>query len=432
MSSSDVAISIQGLSKAYTIAHGALKRPTFRDVVTERVRHPFRRPRLETFWALKDVSFDVKQGEVVGIIGRNGAGKSTLLKILSRITEPTSGRVELYGRVGSLLEVGTGFHPELTGRENVFLNGAILGMTRGEIRGKLEAIVSFAGLERFLDMPVKRYSSGMYARLGFSIAAHVDPQVLLVDEVLSVGDAVFRLRCLDRMRRLVREGTTLVFVTHDLQQMQTICGRTIVLEEGKVSFEGSPPDAVSQYLRPMSRVYADRPADVAEGGNGRPGSIELLNFRLLDAGGDEVVWIRPDDEVRIELTIRLTRTIPRLVVETNLRAPASNTHISLNSGRDAITFPGEAGLHRVTLLLAGVPLAGGQYYWNVRMWDADRGTNELDTPFRYPMVINDGGRATGALCLDHDWSFDAPPCLPTGGDESQTGRERLEECGKLT
>jgi ABC-type sulfate/molybdate transport systems ATPase subunit len=278
-------------------------------------------------------------------------------------------------------------------------------------------------------MPVKRYSSGMYARLGFSIASHVEPQVLLVDEVLSVGDAVFRLRCLDRMHSLVRDGTTLVFVTHNLEQMREICRRAIVLDGGKVSFHGPPAEAVGHYLQAMSRVYAERPADLAEEGDSGVGSIELQSFRLLNAHGEEAVWIHPNEETRIELTFRLARAIPRLIVEANLRAPANNVHVSLNSGRDATTFACETGLHRITLSLAKIPLAGGQYFWNVRMWDADSGAGELDTPFRYPMVINDDGKATGAICLDHGWTLDADISPMVGGAMASHPAENLQECG---
>src|SRR5947209_4368844 len=196
MSSSDIAVSVRGLSKAYTIAHNAEKHVTLAETMLARLKNPLKRPQTETFWALKDVSFDVKRGDVVGIIGRNGAGKSTLLKILSRITEPTAGEVDLYGRVGSLLEVGTGFHAELTGRENIFINGAMLGMRKSEIRAQFDSIVDFSGVEKFLDTPVKRYSSGMYVRLAFAVAAHLTPDILIVDEVLAVGDAAFQQKCI--------------------------------------------------------------------------------------------------------------------------------------------------------------------------------------------------------------------------------------------
>src|SRR4051812_37186825 len=197
--SADIALSVRDLSKLYQLQHNALRHPTFRDVVMDRLKHPLRRRTYEDFWALRDASFDVERGEVLGIIGRNGAGKSTLLKILARITKPTTGRVDLYGRVGSLLEVGTGFHPELTGRENIFLNGAILGMHRAEIVRKFDEIVAFAEVEQFIDTPVKHYSSGMAVRLAFAVAAHLEPEILLIDEVLAVGDTAFQKKCLGKM-----------------------------------------------------------------------------------------------------------------------------------------------------------------------------------------------------------------------------------------
>src|SRR5437762_8593485 len=235
MSSSDIAISVRGIAKAYTIRHAVQPATTLSEEIVNRLRHPIRRDQKEIFWASKDVSFDVKRGEVVGIIGRNGAGKSTLLKILSRITEMTEGEVDLYGRVGSLLEVGTGFHQELTGRENVFLNGAILGMTRSEIRKQFDAIVDFAGVEKFLDTPVKRYSSGMYVRLAFAVAAHLRSEILVVDEVLAVGDAEFQRKCLDKMKDVSRDGRTVLFVSHNMQSVISLCDVAVMLQSGRVS-----------------------------------------------------------------------------------------------------------------------------------------------------------------------------------------------------
>ncbi len=361
------------------------------------------------FWALRDVDFSVDRGESVGIIGPNGAGKSTALKLLAGILRADGGEVTVHGRLAALIEIGAGFHGDLTGRENIFLNGAILGMGRAEIRSKLDAIVAFAGLERFLDMPVKRYSSGMYARLGFSIAAHVDPEILLVDEVLSVGDAVFRLRCLERMRELVGGGTTLVFVTHNLDQMQAICPRAIVLADGRCVHDGASRDAVSHYLSAMSQAYISRPTDVGSEGNGQDGAVELLGLRFLNDQGEKVVWTRAREPLRAELRFRLHREIPRLIVELNMRSSSSDNLLSVNTGRDGVTLQGTVGEHVATLGIPAVPVCGGQYFWNVRIWDAQRGTTELDTPFRFPLVIDDEGRASGALCLDHDWSFRAEP-----------------------
>jgi lipopolysaccharide transport system ATP-binding protein len=254
---SDLVIRVDNLGKKYRIHHQQPERYTaLRDVIANKARGLFRLGRrgaeesldVEDFWALKNLSFEVKRGEVVGIIGRNGAGKSTLLKILSRITEPSAGRVELYGRVASLLEVGTGFHPELTGRENIFLNGAILGMSRVEIKRKFDEIVAFAEIEKFLDTPVKRYSSGMYVRLAFAIAAHMEPEILVVDEVLAVGDAEFQRKCLGKMRDVSRGGRTVLFVSHNIAAVQALCGSAIVLDQGQLVIKSIVEDAVARYL----------------------------------------------------------------------------------------------------------------------------------------------------------------------------------------
>ncbi|SBO44020.1 ABC transporter ATP-binding protein [Cyanobium sp. NIES-981] len=270
MANSDVVIRVEGLGKKYSLHHGGRESYTaLRDVIARRARaagrllNPFtlagqlqkarrqsaqaRNAREEEFWALKDVSFEIRRGERVGIIGRNGAGKSTLLKILSRITEPTTGRVEISGRVASLLEVGTGFHPELTGRENIYLNGAILGMTRREICGKFDEIVDFAEVERFLDTPVKRYSSGMYVRLAFSVAAHLEPEILFVDEVLSVGDAGFQKKCLGKMKDTSATGRSLLYVSHNLSAVSALCKNSILLSQGNLSFAGATANALKKY-----------------------------------------------------------------------------------------------------------------------------------------------------------------------------------------
>jgi lipopolysaccharide transport system ATP-binding protein len=231
----DTAIQVEALGKRYRIGRVRFTN-TLRDAITHAIAVPFRRlrgpltsPGDDTFWALKDVSFEVKRGEVVGVIGRNGAGKSTLLKILSRITEPTEGEARIFGRVGSLLEIGTGFHPELTGRENIFLNGAILGMKRGEILSKFDEIVAFSEIEKFIDTPVKHYSSGMYVRLAFGVAAHLEPEILVVDEVLAVGDAEFQKKCLGKMRQVGNEMRTVLFVSHNMAAVQTLCDRVVML-----------------------------------------------------------------------------------------------------------------------------------------------------------------------------------------------------------
>src|SRR5687767_11085985 len=245
-------IRVEGLSKLYYLGGSGAVYSTLRETVMEVARKPLSYLRgnsnAELLWALKEVSFDVMPGDVVGIIGRNGAGKSTLLKVLSRIVEPTEGRVELYGRVASLLEVGTGFHPELTGRENIYLNGSILGMTRREIETKFDEIVAFAEVEKFIDTPVKRYSSGMYVRLAFAVAGHLEPEILVVDEVLAVGDAAFQKKCLGKMRDVASMGRTVIFVSHNLPAITRLCERVILLDEGKVLHDGTSYQVVRTYL----------------------------------------------------------------------------------------------------------------------------------------------------------------------------------------
>lgn len=260
-------IKAQGVSKVYTLGQSDVSHGNFQESIRRALGAPFRRLRElrgariadQEFWALKNVSFRVDEGEVVGLIGRNGAGKSTLLKVLARITEPTEGRVELRGRVGALLEVGTGFHPELTGRENIFLNGAILGMKRAEIVREFDRIVDFAQIGRFLDTPVKRYSSGMYVRLAFAVAAHLEPEILIVDEVLAVGDAEFQRKCLGRMDEMrAQAGRTIFLVSHNLEMIEALCTRCILLHEGRIVFDGKTVEALEKY-----REYGGRTGEIA-------------------------------------------------------------------------------------------------------------------------------------------------------------------------
>jgi len=266
----DVVITVENLSKSYLLGHNTgvwASNHTLRDVIGREARNFTRKAidvfrgrqvvqgdEVEEFWALKNVSFEVKRGEVLGIIGRNGAGKSTLLKILSRITEPTRGRINIRGRVSSLLEVGTGFHPELTGRENIYLNGAILGMTQREIRKKFDEIVAFAEVEQFLDTPVKRYSSGMYVRLAFAVAAHLEPEILVVDEVLSVGDAAFQRKCMGKMSDVTQQGRTILLVSHNMTAVLNICSKGLLLSAGRVGVLGDASDCVRQYMREVTQV----------------------------------------------------------------------------------------------------------------------------------------------------------------------------------
>jgi lipopolysaccharide transport system ATP-binding protein len=301
---SETVIKVQNLSKQYRIGNKEGYK-TFRETLVDAAKAPFqkistlinrqsaiRSPQSETIWALKDVSFEVKQGEVVGIIGRNGTGKSTLLKILSKITEPTEGRVELRGRVGSLLEVGTGFHPELTGHENIYLYGAILGMDRWEVTRKFNEIVAFSELEKFIDTPVKRYSSGMYMRLAFAVAAHLEPEILLVDEVLAVGDVAFQRKCLGKMGNVSKEGRTVLFVSHNMAAIENLCEKAILLNSGNVIRQGDPKQVINFYLETVL-PFTIEGALLAErndrSGNGR---IRLTSFHIEDARGNKLASAR--------------------------------------------------------------------------------------------------------------------------------------------
>jgi lipopolysaccharide transport system ATP-binding protein len=264
-------LQVRNLSKQYHVRGFSRVNPTLRETIVKAVKFPFERlngrkaGQDDLLWALRDISFEIEAGEVVGIIGRNGAGKSTLLKILSRIIKPTAGEVDIYGRVGSLLEIGTGFHPDLTGRENIYLNGAIIGMKLEETKRKFDQIVAFAEVEKFLETPVKYYSSGMYLRLAFAVAAHFEPEILILDEVLAVGDAAFRKKCLAKMKEVSREGRTVFYVSHDLSSVQQLCGRAFLIESGHLLDDGTAEMVISNYLRMMSGV-----GDCASPGNGAP------------------------------------------------------------------------------------------------------------------------------------------------------------------
>lgn len=310
-------ISVENLSKKYIIGHLKHERhSTLRDTLanglnhfSSKLLHPFAMrendPTNEEFWALKDVSFDIRQGDRVGIIGRNGAGKSTLLKVLSRITEPTSGKVTIKGRVASLLEVGTGFHPELTGRENIYLNGAILGMSKVEIMRKFDEIVAFAEVEKFLDTPVKRYSSGMYVRLAFAVAAHLEPEILIVDEVLAVGDAQFQKKCLGKMEDVGKEGRTVLFVSHNMAVISRLCPRCIYLDHGEVANIGATPAVLESYL---TADFSHQTGEVIFTG-GEDKDARFISARTVGVDGAPKACFRSDENIRVILTYQINRQL---------------------------------------------------------------------------------------------------------------------------
>ena len=331
-----IAIEAVDLSKKYRLGEMSAAYGTLRESLSHAAKRVTRREHhareRQEIWALKDVSFEVPEGEVLGVIGRNGAGKSTLLKVLTRITTPTSGRVEIRGRVGSLLEVGTGFHPELTGRENIYLNGAILGMKRREIEGRFDAMVEFSGVEKFIDTPVKRYSSGMYVRLAFSVAAHLEPEIMLVDEVLSVGDAEFQRRCLGRMEELGSAGRTVVFVSHQLPAIAQLCDRAIQINGGRIVDEGPPAEVIAHYLHETHSAGTER---VWEGEQSAPGDdlARIMSVRVLPHEGMPPGIMDVRRPVGVETVFRVLRegkpVFPKIKVldrESAIAFNAMDTH----------------------------------------------------------------------------------------------------------
>jgi lipopolysaccharide transport system ATP-binding protein len=373
---SDIAIRVEGLSKQYRLgSHERYK--TLRDTWTDAMTAPFRavanwRSRLDSppsndfIWALKDISLEIKHGEAVGIIGRNGAGKSTLLKILSRITEPTEGYAEIHGRIGSLLEVGTGFHPELTGRENIYLNGAILGMKRAEIDCKFDEIVAFAEIEKFLDTSVKHYSSGMHVRLAFAVAAHLEPEILLVDEVLSVGDAVFQKKCLGKMEDVASEGRTVLFVSHNLGALANLCPRAVLLVQGKKWRDGASDSVISEYVAMSSPYHGeivwDAPATA-------PGNEKMrLHAVRIVSGGQTTAEVDIQQDVHIEVEFwnykpgAMINTSIHLLDKMGTPVLASSNARSANLIEDPwFGKPYSAGLYRAVCTLPGNFLNEGLY-----------------------------------------------------------------------
>ncbi|MCU0338882.1 MAG: ABC transporter ATP-binding protein [Spirosomaceae bacterium] len=357
----------QNISKKYIIDHqkAARRGRNFRDTFSEKFKHFFGKGQedeveQEEFWALRNVDFTVNQGDVVGIVGHNGAGKSTLLKVLSKITEPTEGRVSIKGRVASLLEVGTGFHPELTGRENIFLNGSILGMRRQEIKEAFDSIVDFAGIEKFLDTPVKRYSSGMYVRLGFAISAHLSPEILIIDEVLAVGDADFQKKCLGKMRDVSQSGRTILFVSHNMAAVQSLCNRAFYFEHGLLKMEGDTTHVVNNYLSHVAKTQLERYWETPEEG---PGSDEV-RFRLVKVApeyqpGKQYIDVRTPLKVQIEFWNMEERANLNL----SLHLYAFTGECIFNVGTTSQPF--DKGLVSATLDIPGNFLNDGSYMISV-------------------------------------------------------------------
>ena len=367
---SDTVINVENLSKRYIIGHQRDARDGLRHRLEDAFRNPFKwllnrkrqmQAAREEFWALKDVSFEIKRGEAVGIIGRNGAGKSTLLKVLSRITEPTTGRIRIKGRVASLLEVGTGFHQELTGRENIFLNGAILGMTKVEIKSKFDEIVAFAEIEKFLDTPVKRYSSGMYVRLAFAVAAHLEPEILIVDEVLAVGDAQFQKKCLGKMDEVAKKhGRTVLFVSHSMPAVARLCSQAIFLNAGQVGAYGRPHEIIRHYLsngtsHPSERTWTEKDA---------PGDsvARLHKVRVCDKQGELREAFKTTEPVELEVHYRCLSDDARITISTHFINDEGTILFSSNDWNDQAWWsaPRGKGLVKARCTIPGHFLAEGR------------------------------------------------------------------------
>ena len=417
---SDVAIDIHELGKRYALGlHGGYGYDTLRerlargakDSVRRVVRRGEKRPAEHVLWALRDLDLQIDSGDVVGLIGHNGAGKSTLLKILSRITEPSAGWVEITGRVGSLLEVGTGFHPELTGRENVFLNGSILGMKRSEIRRRFDEIVEFAEVERFLDTPVKRYSSGMSVRLAFAVAAHLEPEILLVDEVLAVGDAAFQRKSLAKMKEVAGEGRTVVFVSHNLAIIQSLCRRAVLLQQGQVVADGPVKQTLDEYLRALEVASSDDLLARTDRDSRAYDETLIRRLEIREPGGDNpdvLVGGRPAT-ITVEVTEKRPEMECRLTILDSLGSPLMTFDSEVSSPRDRRDPKQE---RTIECALEEVPLLPGRYRIdallkaNGHIQDGLQGAGFFEVQ---PGVVGDRpvppSGADGDIVLSHTWKL---------------------------
>ncbi len=366
---SEPIIRVEGLGKRFTLHHKQRERYTaLRDVIAEKARSMFSSSTAKggtsEFWALKDLSFEIVAGDRVGIIGRNGAGKSTLLKVLSRIVDPTTGRVTIDGRLSSLLEVGTGFHPELSGRENIYLNGAILGMSRREITAKFDEIVDFAGVERFLDTPVKRYSSGMYVRLAFAVAAHLEPEILVVDEVLAVGDAEFQRKCMGKMKEVAMGGRTILFVSHNMAAIQNLCSTAIYLKQGQLVTQGDTPAVISEYLKDSgAAARVDLASRPDRQGNG---AIRFTGFYLSDDQGRELAAAQSGASVVFNFDISAQGDALRnLEVAMGIDDQYGQRITHLSNEVSGQSFPTADGATRISIRIPKCPLRNGNYSFTI-------------------------------------------------------------------
>jgi lipopolysaccharide transport system ATP-binding protein len=384
MSSDQIAISARGLGKSYHIAHKK-QHATMAEALLHRLRNPFERPNLEEMWALNDVSFDIARGDIVGLLGRNGAGKSTLLKILSRITEPTTGTARLAGRIGSLIEVGTGFQPELTGRENIFLNGAILGMRRREIAKRFDEIVDFSGVEKFLDTPVKHYSSGMYVRLAFAVAAHLDTDILLVDEVLSVGDAEFQKKSLGKMDDVANSGRTVIFVSHNIAAIEALCRKGIFFQGGRLIHSGPIGETLTAYHKSVRAAVSDGPIQPAILRTGK----YFRSMDVVDEDGESTRVVPMGTTLRIKIRIDCGDRLDQPVC---VASPKTERAISTLSGTSEISC-----------VIERLPLQPGDYFVRLGLMSRGESLEQTERVIMFTVTdadtFADGWGAHGGICV---------------------------------
>jgi lipopolysaccharide transport system ATP-binding protein len=416
-------ITVEGLGKRYTLGRGQDARTyqTMRDRLAGLLAAPAgwlrKRPQSRgdavDFWALKDVSFEVQTGEVVGIIGRNGAGKSTLLKVLSRITEPTEGRVTLHGRVASLLEVGTGFHPELTGRENIYLNGAVLGMARSEIARKFDEIVDFAEVERFLDTPVKRYSSGMYVRLAFAVAAHMEPEILIVDEVLAVGDAEFQKKCLGKMGRVASAGRTVLFVSHNLAVVEALCSRAVLLGAGRIHLDGPVGAVISRYHAMSSNGRAASATAFAHAIR-RGSSPVFASAALIDEAGNSTSHVRLGGALRIDIEIGRESAILSPSIGIGIDDTMGRRMLDLHNPLRGVVLNELTGRGTITCRVPNLPLAPGEYTIKLAISERTEEIDVIERALTFEVINSDGfedgrGYLTGLCVARSEWRYTPAP-----------------------
>ncbi|MGC8861383.1 MAG: ABC transporter ATP-binding protein [Armatimonadota bacterium] len=391
-------VSVQNVSKKFLVPQSRPRN------LADGLRSLIGRHHKEEFWALRDISFDVDEGEAFGIIGHNGAGKSTMLKLLTRIMEPTYGSIRTRGRVSALIEIGAGFHPEMSGRENIYLNGSILGMTRREIERKFDDIVAFAELERFIDMPVKRYSSGMYARLGFAVIAHLEPEILLVDEVLSVGDAAFQAKCQTHMGKLLTSGATVVFVSHNLPAVARICARCMVLCQGRSVYEGTPAEAIRYYRKLQQASVSAAPAEPGEQG-ANACAVRINSVRLLDRSGNDVEELAAGDQ----LTILVTGFAPECVSGLNMGVEIARSDgikcVDINSGMDGFVPDVKAGEFTCELTIPRLDLTDGAYWISVGLMDASEKTHYQTLHNCASVYVREDRGYRGVARLEHIWNL---------------------------